>query len=63
MKKVLVNVTIALTIETQEENLNISDVIQEMDYKFTTAGTSMEAQAHIKNSEIRDFEVLKAEKI
>lgn len=61
MKKIVVNVTVIMTIESDEKDLNVSDVIQEMDYKFTTAGTSMESVAHIKNTEIRDFEVKRIE--
>lgn len=52
MRKVIVEVTIKLAINA-EEGVEISEVVQEMDYSFT----SQTDNAEIMDTEIRDFDV------
>lgn len=53
-RKVYVNVTVRLIIDMDEDAPDVSEVISEMDYSFTSGHDA----AEIVDTEIRDHEVV-----
>lgn len=55
MRKVYVNVTVRLILQTDEDvDIDVAEVIQEMDYDFTA---NQDSNAEIIDSEIVEYEV------
>ena len=59
-RKVCVEVKVKLVIDIALEGVFIDKVIQEMDYDFSTRGTSVAGLAEIEDTEILDYQITDA---
>jgi len=60
MKQVHLQVTLKLVLNV-EPGVDVNDVMQNINYEFTTIGTHVDTDAEVVETEIVEFEVTKEE--